>query len=176
MMREDRIIFDQVRMTVLGSIEIFADQVKELLVRHVTEIIQKNASDTGRLAGSISGKIDIKAAQIVIEVLSNMSYDVYVHEGTRPHYPDLQAILAWVKRKKLAGVYSVKTRERASVSRKLNKKYGAGYNQYVEDLIVARKIAWKIYRKGTKGIKFFELALKAAMPEVEQKIAQFKVS
>lgn len=66
--------------------------------------------------------------------LENRSpYAIFVHEGTRPHFPPIHAIERWADRH--------------------------GINPFV----VARAIS----RKGTKGIPFYDMAIKESQPIID---------
>ncbi|MFO7446216.1 MAG: hypothetical protein R6W90_07600 [Ignavibacteriaceae bacterium] len=126
------------------------------------EIIKQNACASGNLAGSVSYDVKKVAWEYVIKVFVNASYTNYIYEGTRPHYPPVKPLIQWVRRKGLTGskIYS---------SGKRN-YYRKSYNQSEEDKIIAAKIAYKISRKGTRGIKFFDIALKQALPKIEAEL------
>lgn len=97
--------------------------------------------DTDRYRASIVPEVIIRDDTVIGIVGTNVAYAPFVVFDTKPHWPPLEPILEWVKRTKIAGTYSTKTRRR--VGRRRDKEK--------EDLQVAWAIARKISREGTKG-------------------------
>jgi hypothetical protein len=89
------------------------------------------------------GSYDVEGA-----VGSPLPYAIYVEMGTKPHYPPIEPLLLWVKRKKLGGTYSIKT----------HRRMGGKKLQMDEDMPIARAIQRKIGKFGTKPTKFLENA------------------
>lgn len=54
------------------------------------------AWDTGNLANTII--VERSSDGMIVEVGPTAAYGVYVEEGTRPHFPPLDALEAWAKR------------------------------------------------------------------------------
>lgn len=101
--------------------------------------------DTGDYRASISTRIEFQPTPqggAVVGVLgSNRRHAPFVVLDTRPHWPPMAPILAWVKRKKIAGRYSIKTRRRVGKPKDIE----------AEDRAVAFLVARAISRRGTKG-------------------------
>jgi len=55
----------------------------------------KAPSDTGKLQGDLA-RPEIKP--LYARVGSNRNYAVFVHEGTKPHYPPIKALTGWASR------------------------------------------------------------------------------
>lgn len=88
---------------------------------------------------------------IVAGAGSNLQYGPFIDLDTKPHWPPLMPLVAWVHRKGLAGTYSTKTHKRS--------KSGGAMSQFVEDVAVARAIQRKIAKYGTKGDHALEKGL-----------------
>lgn len=54
--------------------------------------------DTGRLRASIATSLGVGALAGGAIVQTNVNYAIYVHEGTKPHFPPLKALEGWAKR------------------------------------------------------------------------------
>jgi hypothetical protein len=97
--------------------------------------------DTGRYRASIVPEVVVRDNAVIGIVGTNVAYAPFVVFDTKPHMPPIAPILEWVKRQRIAGVYSVKSRRRM----------GRKKQREAEDLRVAWAIALKIKREGTKG-------------------------
>lgn len=53
--------------------------------------------DTGRLRSSIQYRVMGKQARVYVQA----KYGVFVHEGTRPHFPPIKAIEPWARKRGL---------------------------------------------------------------------------
>ena len=113
--------------------------------------------DTGRLRASITPEVRTLQPNIVEGVVgSNVKYAPYVETGTRPHYPPIQPIVEWVHRKKVAGIYSVKTRRRM----------GSRTTQEQQDYLMARAVVRTIGRRGTKAHRYLQKAFEKNAPRI----------
>ena len=74
------------------------------------EIRARTPINLGHLHNSVAVSIEDQGLTGIIG--SNLEYAPHVEFGTRPHFPPLAAIQAWVHSKGLAGRVSVKTRRR----------------------------------------------------------------
>lgn len=139
-----------------------AEDIGHILERETRDVLGKKGKDaTGNLIQSVSHKARKMAWGYMITCFTNADYSVYVHDGTKPHWPPVDKIQKWVRIKKLAASYSEK-----------GNRQGGTKRQHAEDRRVAWLIARKIARKGTKGIKFFDIALKQAMPLIKDKLLE----
>ncbi len=121
---------------------------------------------TGNLRASIGSQVEVGETVIEGRVGTNLGirkteagsvgYAQAVEFGTKPHWPPLAPLVYWVKRKRLAGTYSIKTRRRL----------GSAQRQAEENLAVARMIQIKIARHGTKAQPFFRPAVEESLPDV----------
>ena len=67
----------------------------KLIGYRVQRLAKQNApKDTGVLVN----RIDVEAQPLKVIVASKANYSVYVHEGTKPHYPPIDKIKGWSKR------------------------------------------------------------------------------
>jgi len=158
-------IFNNILSEINNRIEKLALQIKEVLIRQVKDVLEKeNKNVTGQLMRSIEGDVKRITEGILVEIYSGTGYAYYVHEGTRPHFPPVYALRDWVRLKGLAF--------RDSGKRILSYKSAKDYWK-VDRLAYA--IAWKIYHHGTKGLKFFDLALKQAEARINDLINNFRL-
>ena len=97
--------------------------------RQYSHLIQ----DRGDLAKSIKS---MKVGQNHFKVVVNEPHGIFVHEGTRPHYPPFQPIREWVSRK-------------------------LGVKENPAQYLISRAIVQKIGKKGTKGRPFLTDAIEA---------------
>jgi hypothetical protein len=116
--------------------------------------------DTGRWRASMHPFVELSGNVIEAGVGSNLSYGPMAELDTKPHMPPLQEIREWVHRKRLAGVYSTKSRRRQ----------GGVMQQYREDYAIAMAIRWKIFRYGTKGDYSMEKGLHKALPYIVRRL------
>ncbi len=139
--------------------------------RNATMLVEGDAKrlagdrvDTGRFLTSITPHVAETVGGIRGTVGSNLVYAPFVELDTRPHWPPISAILAWVQRKGLAkvgsGSHSITTRKRISRRTILQG----------EERRIAYLIARRISRKGTKGIHALENALKKNESRIYQMI------
>jgi HK97 gp10 family phage protein len=124
-------------------------------MREATLLVDRDAKknapvDVGRLRASITPSVKQEGTQVIGIVGSNVKYAAAVELGSKPHMPPVQAIAEWVRHKKLAGTYSIKT----------HKRMGSKSRQGGEDLSLAWAIALKIKKFGTKPHPFLVPAFK----------------
>lgn len=81
-------------------------------------------------------------------------YGVYPEFGTRPHFPLLAPILAWVNNVMAVSAVGVEFKDAGSGLRALPTRKGTKYRAKDERLAIARAIQWKIFRYGTKAQEF----------------------
>lgn len=157
---------EEILNTFYREVEKLTEKIGLILERETKDVLSKHGKyATGDLYKSIRSKVIKLSKSYVIRCFAGVNYSQFVHEDTRPHFPPINKIQKWVRLKKLTGRYSVKSK----------KRLGGKQTQHDEDRALAWIIARSISRKGTKGIKFFELALKQAMPIIEKEIAVLKV-
>jgi len=169
--------FDNLKDKILQSVQVeaekLANKIALILERETAQVItDNNIIATGNLRKSIGSSVEKSIVGYLITAFTNAGYSLFVSDGTRPHFPPITAIRDWVKIKGLA--YNIKSSKK--------KKSGAAFgnvkairsyktmNDYNQINQIASAIAWSIYHKGTKGIKFFDLALKQAMPIIEKEL------
>jgi len=86
----------------------------------------------------------------------DVGYAAVVEYGSRPHWAPLQPLVEWVRVKRMAGVYSLKTRRRM----------GSKAKKQAEDVELAQRMRSSIARKGTQAHPFFWRAVEAKKEEV----------
>lgn len=125
--------------------------------RDATLLVQRGARqlahvDTGRWRASITPEVRVQGSDVVGVVGSNLKVAPFIHEDTRPHWPPIAAILAWVHRKGIGGTPQGGGRiKRASATTE------AG---------IAFLIARRISQRGTKGDKAITTALDQAQGQI----------
>ena len=140
-----------------------ANRIKQILVKNtILAMDEAKINATGNMRKGTDGTILEYATFVVVTVFTNAFYSIYRHEGTKPHMPPIESIYQWVKTRRLTGKYSLKT----------HKRLGSKLTQYKQDMSLAWAIAKKISKKGTLGVKFFEIALKQSWPQIEKEISK----
>ncbi len=176
-MREDK-IFKNVQKEILAEILKFARRVALIVERETVEVIDdKDLRASADLRKSIKSKIKQTTLKTVVEVFSGMKYAVYVHEGTKPHFPPIEPIMNWVKKKGIGQQFSIKTK-RAFGKQRRKVKTASGYSNstYSKEIrSVAYAIAKSISKKGTKAVPFLKLGLAQALPKIEREIRGFVI-
>lgn len=144
-----------------GEVEKLAKRIALILERETKDVLSKNDKvATADLYKSIRSKVTRLSRAYIIKVFAGVNYAQFVYDDTKPHFPPVNKIAKWVRIKGLAGKYSIKTKRRL----------GGKQSKYDEDTALAWLIARKIARKGTKGLKFFDLALKQGVPIIQKEV------
>lgn len=139
------------------AIEKAAKRIALILERSTVEAIdQNNMNASGDLRKSIASDTERIAEGYLIRCFAGVNYSVFAHEGTRPHFPPIAPIIKWVEQKGIAGQYSVKSHRLLKNKQSMN-----------EIKSVAWAIARSIAKKGTPGLKFFEIALTQATSDID---------
>ena len=173
---------DQVR----AIVERFANRVGNLLVSETVKVLDENKKNaSGELRKSITFETNIMGTFIKIIVFSPLDYAYFAHEGRKPGgVPPIWKIRDWVRLRGIAGRYSVKSqtlRSRVVISgrdmQRLHavrgtRRLDSRMDQYWQDTEAATAIAFAIAKHGTKGFKFFDFALRRALPKIENNIYQ----
>lgn len=163
----------KVQITGLKAVQVQFEKLARTLPKNVDAVLSAGVDkmvrdakadvpvDMGVMKGGITKQ---KNGEADYSMVSNASYSAYIEFGTKGNYtpiPGVDAsefkgkgdrdgkffenILAWVKRKKLAGTYSVKTRRRT----------GKKADRQREDEQVAFAIYLSILKHGIKPHPFF---------------------
>jgi hypothetical protein len=124
--------------------------------------------DSGPIATAAIGDNEVATT-----VGTPLMYGACLENGTRPHFPPIQAIIDWVHHKGLTGSYSIKT----------GRRVGGKANIDSEDKSLAYAIALSISRVGTRAwpwlfpavnrvlnSDFFERALRQCYDEMRMDI------
>lgn len=91
-------------------------------------------NDTGTLKKSIGYRVDRAGSVLTMTAGTNVDHAIFVHEGTKPHWPNRKSILAWVHRKFPKYRSDLKKKKSLAflVSRKIA-KYGTEANPFLKD-------------------------------------------
>ncbi len=152
-MSEVKINIDAYYKKVVAALEQFLHKILLKIISDADKIIRENkAVASGEMVRNLRETVYQEAGKIigVAGVGKNVPYGVFRHEGTKPHFPPVDAIKSWVIKKGLVGG---KATER---SLKRTKK-GVAADQLAGH--IAFLIARKISKKGTTGIPFMKMAL-----------------
>jgi len=92
--------FDENMSRILAATESAILEGMYLIERKVVEYFQKNNINvTGYLRNSITSEVRREAYKIMGITGTNIKYAIFVHQGTRPHWPPVRPIKRWVIRK-----------------------------------------------------------------------------
>jgi hypothetical protein len=141
-----------------ATVKVLLGAMQEATVVAQREIVERTPVAWGNLAGSINRQVRASSSGVEGIVGTNVPYALWVEEDTKHHWPPLEPILAWVQKKKIAGVYSIKTQRRL----------GGKATRVAQDRQMAYMIARKIARDGTTGQHMFRDGLQAATPEIRR--------
>jgi len=172
-----RSLEDEFGKLIATEIEKLAENIALKLEEETVDVIDENdirshAPGGINLRNSISSDTINRSTEAVlsylIKVFGNVNYSVFVHEGTRPHFPPIEPIMRWVKNKGIGQQFYIKSKRAIATKRKAVKtKSGESEKRYSSEVrSVAYAIAKSISKKGTRGKKFFELALAQAEPTI----------
>jgi hypothetical protein len=152
----------------LAMLESFIVRVTEKIRRDTVLIIEQNdAIASGALRKGIVTDVLKEVGRIigVVGVAADVPYGIYRHEGTRPHFPPIEPLQKWVRKKGLAGSYSKATKRRL----------GSRSIQDAQDYALAFAIARKIARRGTVGLRFLEMAFDQNMGWIQNELQTVKL-
>ena len=172
-------IEDELYKNIKSKIEKLVEDIVLEIEKEVVNVIKENdIIMDGSLRKSISSDVIDRSTSETIsylgKVFGNVNYAVFVHEGTKPHFPPIEPIMHWVKRKGIGQQFYIKSKRAIATKRKsVRTKSGFSEQKYSSEVrSVAYAIAKSISRKGTRGIKFFEMALAQARPEITRRIKE----
>jgi len=127
-------------------------------------IKEKNLIATGDLRKSIKSEIENRVWQTEITIYSDLPYSYVVHEGRKSGtMPPIMAIRDWIHVKRII--------PRPKASKNIKRVMSA----YWAQTQLAWAIAKSIKAKGTKGVKFFDIAMSQAMSDIEKEISRFSL-
>ncbi len=156
-----------------------AERVALLVERKVVEQIDEhNVRATGDLRKSIASEITRNVDEITARIFSGVQYAIFAHEGTRPHMPPIYPIMRWVERKQIGATYTGRLSKKGMKT--ITGKVASGNTVSREFSANTRSIAYAIAhgirKHGTRGVKFFELGLKAAEGLIQTELDNFNVN
>lgn len=140
------------------SISIFTDAIQDATQLTLGEVVDRTPVAYGNLRGSITSLVMASEGTVLGKVGTNVPYALWVEEDTRPHWAPLQPLIDWVKKKQIAGTYSIKTRRRL----------GSKASIESENIALAKMVQKKIAMKGTTGKHMFRDGLAAADEEIDK--------
>ena len=132
--------------------------VMEKLRADAVSIIDENdAVAWGQMRANVLYEVTREAGKIigVVGTAKNVPYAIFRHEGTRPHWPPIEAIQKWVVQK---GLVLSPVNKPASL-RGLRAGGKKAQRLVDESQTIAFLIARKISRMGTTGLPFLRMAL-----------------
>jgi hypothetical protein len=185
--------FDSLKNQIIALLEkeikALSTRIALILERESRQVIDEKAHATGALGKSNSSEIEQIAMGYLIKVFvgarskEGYPYGFAVHDGTKPHFPPVRAIHDWILQKGLVTKATVRGKNNLSSFGNVNVRQIRGYGKlrskksidtmmddYRKVNSLAFLIARSISKKGTQGVKFFEIALKQAMPKIEQEL------
>jgi hypothetical protein len=163
------------------QLEVTMRQCMEKLRTDAVIIIDQNkAYATGQMRKNVLYDVTREAGRIigVVGTTASVPYSIFKHEGTKPHWPPVEAIQKWVVQKGLVtGAAGKPTNVRALyrglfAGGKRAKKASATLYQA---LSIAFLIARKISKMGTTGLPFLRLALNQNIAWITQKFEAIKI-
>ena len=116
----------------------------------VDEIDRMKLSVSGEMKKSVTHIVKERLHGWLVTIGTNVKtaggypYPIGVHEGTIAHWAPIAPLIEWVRRKGLAGTYSIKTHRRT----------GGKAKKAAQDKAVAYAIQHKISKVGTKAHPF----------------------
>lgn len=125
---------------------------KEFIEQYKLNLMQSGRPASGRLADSLSYKVNLGTNVYAVDI-SLLEYWKYIEDGTRPHWPPVDAIRQWIKVKPVI--------PRPMANGKLPTESQLAF-------LIARKIS----RVGTEGINDFERANAEIFSRMEMSLAE----
>ena len=124
-----------------------------LITKKVTDYLKKEkVNDEGDLQDSITSEVHREAMKIMGITGTNMEHAIFVHEGTRPHWPPVDPIKKWVMHKlgisgkEVSNVTFLVRRKISKVGTKGRPFFGFVFRQYQNQIarIVADRMKMKL--------------------------------
>ena len=75
---------------------------RTLVQRFRKELVNQGHIATGKLHDTTKHKVVFKGGEASIKIVSKTNYSKAVNDGTKPHTPNLDAILDWIDDKKIS--------------------------------------------------------------------------
>ena len=75
---------------------------RTLVQRFRKELVNQGHIATGKLHDTTKHKVVFKGGEASINIISKTNYSKAVNDGTKPHTPNLDAILDWIDDKKIS--------------------------------------------------------------------------
>ena len=132
--------------------EVLERYAKEFIEQYKLNLVESGRPASGRLADSLGYKVNLGTNVYAVDI-SLLEYWKYIEDGTRPHWPPVDAIREWIKVKPVI--------PRPMANGKLPTESQLAY-------LIGRKIS----RVGTEGINDFERANQEIFSRMEMSIAE----
>lgn len=152
----------EIKEAYLRGLDEGISDVADAFLNEATRIIEAEALDTGSLNQSAEIRKPGPRRRIVAWPIEHA---VYVHYGTRPHWPPLAPILAWVRRNARTVITPTGTRStriRPGAAARTVKAPDA------ELLTIARAIQAKIAKEGTPPVPWVPRAMSRIKPQTSR--------
>jgi len=176
---------------IVDNSEQFVERVFSVLEKFLRQVLLKIQADavkiidrekayaTGRERKNLTIDVYREAARIVgaVGITKSIPYGVYHHEGTKPHWPPIEAIQKWVVQKGFVRGAGNKPTNVRALYRGLfaggvrAKRASAVLN---EARNIAFLIARKISKEGTTGLPFLRMALNQNVDWIASKFKELK--
>lgn len=173
--------FQNIQNQIEDKLLALAKKVGDIVVKEVGLVLDGQHPDNSKkvamsklgLKQSINYTVVKEVSKATVTVGTNKYYAPFVHNGTRPHFPPIAPIRQWVIDKGLAKrtLKSGKNKGKETFIRNTKSKSDSAIVNSIAYAIVR-----KIGRKGTKGIRFFDIALKTAEPKILKELNEFKLA
>lgn len=134
----------------------------------VDEIDRMNLNVTREMGKSVTHIVRERLKGWLVTVGTNVKtasgypYAIGVHEGTDPHWAPIGPLIEWVKRKGIAGTYSIKT----------HKRTGGAKTGAAQDKAVAFAIQHKIAKEGTDAHPFMTNVFTRVKSKIRKEIGR----
>ncbi len=170
--------------TITDNIDKIFDSVSNELERAMRLVCEKLSGDAktiirdnkavarGELMRNIGYEVTREAGKIlgIVGAGANVPYSIFRHEGTKPHFPPIEAVQKWVVQK---GLLKIKNKPASLRAMRKSKNANALEQQ---TRAIAFLIARKIARKGTQGLPFLRMALNQNIDFIASTFSQIKIA
>lgn len=145
-----------------ASIPALTEAMHEAVNVGLATVVERTPVAFGNLRGEIHTQVQASESGVVGVIGTSVPYALWVEEDTRPHWAPITPLVEWVKKKQIAGVYSIQTRRRL----------GGKNQQAAENMALARAVQKQIAKHGTTGQHMFRDGLAAADEEINRIFAR----
>lgn len=140
------------------ALPVLEEAMREAVNVGLAAVIERAPVAFGNLRGSINAQVQADKNGVIGIIGTNVPYALWVEEGTKPHWTPIAPLVEWVKKKQIAGVYSLKTRRRL----------GGKDQKDSENKALAYAVQRKIAKHGTTGQHIFRDGLADSDAEINR--------